>query len=246
MRNILVCLLVAVGCGGGGSNGDGNNPDGNNGTADAAVDAPPAAVMLTISGTTVERTSGGSSPEPDVMVAAYRSSDENTALATTMSDAQGNFSLTISTNGEGIVGFLKATKAGIVTTYLYPPRPVTADLAMVPLNLVSESTFNLLKGFGSQQDGNGLIALIVLSGTEFTSTPVAGATIATTPASTQYRYNNNGLPTSTTATADDGIAYAFNAPPGAITVTATKTGSTFQPTMLKSHADALTQTLVMP
>jgi hypothetical protein len=44
----------------------------------------------------------------------------------------------------------------------------------------------------------------------------------------------------------DGLAYAFNAPVGAITVTASKSGSTFKPTMLTIHADALTQTLVTP
>lgn len=246
MRNLLVCLLVAVGCGGGGGNGDGNNPDTNPGI-DAAIDAPPAAVMVTISGTVVERTSGGSSPEADVTIAAYRSSDENTALATTTSDAQGNFSLTISTNGEGIVGFLKASKTGFTTVYLYPHRPVTEDLAMVPLNMLSESTFNLLAGFGNQQAGNGVVALIVLSGPEFNSTPVEGATISTTPASNPYRYNSNtGLPTSTTATAADGIAFAFNAPAGAITVTAAKQGLSFQPTMVKSFADSITQTIVSP
>jgi hypothetical protein len=49
-----------------------------------------------------------------------------------------------------------------------------------------------------------------------------------------------------TATNTDGLAYALNAPAGAISVTATKTGSTFKATSLKIRTDALTQTIVTP
>jgi hypothetical protein len=95
--------------------------------------------------------------------------------------------------------------------------------------------------------GKAVVGVLVVSGAELTSPPVMGATIETSPSSPTYRYSTNGLPTpAATSTAADGIGFAFNAPPGAMTVSATKSGSTFKTTSLKAHADALTQTIVTP
>jgi hypothetical protein len=121
---------------------------------------------------------------------------------------------------------------------------------MIPMNMVTPTTFDALSTFagGNQMPGKGVVAALVVSGPDVTSTPVAGAAISTSPASTAYRYNGtNGLPSATpTMTAADGIGYAFNAPVGAMMVTASKSGSTFQATTLTVHADALTQTIVTP
>lgn len=229
-------MLVA--CGGGGNNNDVTMPD------------APVPSTFTISGTATSRSSNGSNPEAGVTIEAYAKADENTPIATATTDAAGNFSLTITSSGDALDGFLKGTKNGFTTSYLYPPRPVGGDLAMVPMNMLTTNNFDLLYTIAqvTPTPGTSVIGMIVLSGSELSSMPVAGATITTSPASNPYRYNGNlGLPSSSAmTTAADGLAYAFNAPAGAITANATKTGSTFQPTMLKAHADALTQTIVTP
>jgi len=239
MKNSLPCLLMLAACGGGGG---GNNNDG------MTPDTTPT--TFTISGTATSRGATGSAPEAGVTIAAYANSDENTALAMATTDASGTFSLTITSSGSALNGFLKATKSGFTTSYLYPPRPVTSDLAMVPMNMLTTNNFMFLHTIAqvSRTPNTGVIGMLVLSGAELTSAPVAGATISSSPASMPYRYNgSNGLPNSSaTSTTADGLAYAFNAPVGAITVSAAKSGSTFQPTMLNVHADALTQTIITP
>lgn len=235
----LLCLLALAACGGGGGNSDG-----------MTADAPIAPMMVTISGTATSRGIGGSTPESGVTVAAYANADENTPLAMATTDASGNFTLAITTTGTAIAGHLKATKTGFTTSYLYPPTAISGDLMMVPMNMLTTGNFMNLHSIAqvSRTPGTGVIGMLVVSGAEVTSTPVAGATISTSPASTPYRYNgNNGLPSSSaTATQADGLAYAFNAPAGAISASASKSGSTFKPTMLKVHADALIQTIITP
>src|SRR5690349_20719546 len=128
----LLCLLVLAACGGGG----GSNDDGMN-----MADAPIAPMNVMVSGTASSRGLGGATPEQGVTIAAYATSDENTALATTMTDASGNFTLMIPTTGTAINGFLKATKSGFVTSYLYPPSPISGNLMMVPMNMLSTSNY---------------------------------------------------------------------------------------------------------
>jgi hypothetical protein len=244
MKKLIGLLLVAAACGGGGGgNNDGMDPDGN-------PNSEAVPMMVTITGIASSRDIGGTAPEPGVTVAAFATSDENTALATATTDAAGAFTLTITTTGTAINGFLKATKSGFTTSYLYPPAPITGNLMMVPMNMLTTGNFMTLATLAqvTRTPGTGVIGVLVVSGPELTSTPVGGATITTSPASMPYRYNgSSGLPSgSATATQPDGLAYAFNAPVGAITVSAAKSGSTFKTTMLKSHADALIQTLVTP
>jgi hypothetical protein len=249
MKKLIGCLLVVAACGGGGSKNDGNNDS----TTDSMnmIDAPPAPLMITLSGTATSRGLGGTTPVDGATIAAYADADENTALATTTTNAQGQFTLTIMTTGTAVTGFLKATKSTFKTSYLYPPTAIAADLAMIPMNMLTTQNYDTFTGAlanANQDPAKGVVAMIILSATDPMSTPVAGATITTSPASMPYRYNgSSGLPSqSATSTAADGLAYAFNAPVGAITVNANKSGSTFKPTSLKVHADALTQTLVTP
>jgi len=239
MKNLLGCLLVLAACGGGGDSNDG-----------VQIDAPVVApTMVTLSGVASSRGLGGATPEAGVTIAAYSTADENTPLAMATTDAAGVFTLTITTTGTAINGYLQATKNGFITSYLYPPSPIAANLAMIPMNMIATNLWDTFSNLatGGQLPANGLVAMIVVGGTELTSPPVAGATISSTPAASPYRYNNaNGLPNKDpVATAADGIGYAFNTPVGAVMVTAAKSGSTFKTTTVKARAMTLTQTLVI-
>lgn len=236
-------LFAACGDDGGSNNGDDAPP------IDAAVDAPPAPAMITITGTVVSR-GLATTPVPNATIAGYRNSDENTPVAMTTSNAQGMYTLVIMTGGVALDGYLKASAPNLLDSYLYPPAAVAAD-TNAPMNMVSESILNILVsrgGGGSTQPGAAQVALIVVDGPNAQSNPVAGAVVDSTPAAGKIAYSGtDGLPDGTTTmTAMDGLAYLINTPAGSLTVRATKTGSTFKSHGLKARGDVLTTTLITP
>ncbi|MDQ3366284.1 MAG: hypothetical protein M3680_12735 [Myxococcota bacterium] len=249
MRTYLPFLLLGCfACGG----DDGGNTSGadastdSSGTTDAGVDGPVAPAMITLTGTATARSAGGAAPVADAVIAAYRDADEATPIAMTTTSATGTFTLTVPTGGVALDGFLKATKAGFVVSYLYAPAPIATDTTMLPMNMLTTGNYGTvyaLAGVG-EEDAKGTIAVVV---TDAANMPVAGATVSSTPAAT-YKYNGaNGLPSSSaTATAADGVAYMMNAPLGAVTVTAAKAGSTFAANGVKAFDGALTTTLIVP
>ena len=199
--------------------------------------------MITISGTATQQ-DGSSNPQPasGVAVAAYKSSDETTPVAMTTTDAQGNYSLTIATNGQALDGFLKATSSGNVDTYLYPPAPLTADFSNAPIEVVATFLYNALAGDGNT-GGKQVLALEVVD-TSFQ--PIAGASVTSTPAAPKTGYTGSGLLPDTTATqtAADGRAFMFGLAAGQVMVSATKTGLTFKSHSVNLHANALTTTVI--
>ena len=206
-----------------------------------------AAQMITISGTAVEIQALATAPVEGVKVEAFASSDEVTAVATATTDASGNYSLVISTSGVALDGFLKATKTGLVDTYLYPPEILVQDFAGASINMVSPTTFGLLSDTlcrANQDAAQGTIALLV---EDATPAAVAGAVIASTPAAATNCYNGtSGLPAfDATETQPDGVGYMFNVT-GEVSVTATKAGTTFKSHTVNARAGALTTTVILP
>src|SRR6476659_4223064 len=110
MRSVLLGMVFLAACGGGG--GD-----------DTSVDAPPSApAMITVSGHATKREGANAATDAaGVMIAAYATSDPNTVVAMATTDATGNYSMVITTNGKALNGYLKATLAGHLDTYLYAP-----------------------------------------------------------------------------------------------------------------------------
>ncbi len=235
LATVFIFSLVTAACGGGG--GD----DGGGG-----IDAPIAAQTITITGTASEVGISGSTPVEGVVVAAFANNAETTPVAMATTDAAGNYSLVISTNGVALDGFVKATKAGLVDTYLYPPTVLTADFAGASINMVAPSTFDLVSTVcqGQQDAANGTIAVLVR---DAATMPVGAAMISSTPSATKYCYNNpNGQPDGAqTETQPDGIGFMFNVT-GQVSVTATKSGTTFKSHTVNARAGALTTTLVEP
>jgi hypothetical protein len=258
MRNVWVALIcvVAVGCGSDDNGGGGNN------NVDAAVnnmpdapgflDAPPTNVaMITVSGTAEEISANGSGALAGVLIEAFRNGNENMVIASTTTDGLGNYSLTIETKGEKVDGYLKATKTGFKTTYLYPPYALDMDFNNASVFMVKPDTWDTLSlvAQAMQQEGNGIVALIVSDGS---SMPIEGAKINSTPvASPPERYNamvgTYTLPsTMASMTYTDGIGYLFNLPPGKVTVGATKGAMQFKSHQVKAWANELTTTVIVP
>ncbi len=239
MKNLsflAIASLALIGCGDDGGGG---------------VDAAPPPSMLTISGVASEITTGGRTPQAGVAISVYNVSDDS-MIGTATTDANGAYSITVSTNGSPVDGYLKATKTGLKETYLYPPGPLSSDFAGVTTLMLSQSTQNLanMVGGAAPPDATkGWIAMLVLDAPQTSANAVMGATVTATPTG-EIRYNSSagipGGPGQATSTAMDGIAYVMNVPAGQVTVGASKSGLTFKSHPVKARADKVTLTLVTP
>ena len=208
---------------------------------DELPDAPPDARTLTISGTT----NGSSGTLPSVNVAAYAVVDETHPVASVLSDVNGNFSLDVP---DPFDGFLVGTSAADVSTYVYSPTAFHDDFGGVPMVLFTPTEMSVIYSAGgvTQQADKGVILMLVV---DASTRPVAGATVASLPAST-YVYSNGhvGPSTASTSTQADGIAWMFNvaAPPTTVSVSAMKPGTTFSSHTLEARSGALTLTWIAP
>lgn len=256
----MVLALVALGtfaCGDDGAStpvdgapaGDGSPGDGLPNVdahviADASVDAPDLPdITLTVSGVAEELSIAGRTPLAGVTIEAYARGSA-TPLGTTTSNAQGQFSLTVTSNGP-LDGYLKGTLSGRLDTYLYPPEPLEGDLSNLAVLMVTQGILDAatqLAGVDQDPD-NGLIGVQVLNAS---SQPAAGVMVSSTPAG-DVRYNANGLPSSSaTSTSTDGIGYIFNVAPGDATVSASGGGLTFPSHTVEVRAGVVTTTLIHP
>jgi len=236
MRKSALIFLVAAACGGGGgSTVDG--PHGNEGTSQS----------IKISGTATQQSLTGNAPAPGVTVAAFKNSDENTAVTMATTAMDGTYSLTVMTNGAPLDGYLKATKTGNADTYLYPPAPLAMDFAGASINELDTNLYDTLSTNAQIGCGNtGTQTLVVLEVFDTAMMPVAGVTVTATPAAGKTGYSGaNGLPDFTlTSTQADGRAFLCQVAAGSLTVTGTKTGATFKTTSLKARTGAFTTTIV--
>jgi hypothetical protein len=235
MRFILAAPLLVLGVGCGGDDGGGS--------ADAAT----APATITVSGEATKREGLSSGPAAGVMVAAYKNTDATTPVATATSDSAGMYSMTITTGGIAVDGYLKATLSGFLDTYLYPPKPLAADFDSASLNILNQSTLDLLSDLlcrNKQDATKGVVAVLVVDAGDM---PVAGATVSATPTPGKICYNSGGTPSGdATMTDADGIAYLLNIGPGDVTVTASKSGITYRQQKLTAHAGVFTTTPIQP
>jgi hypothetical protein len=229
---VVTCAVLAIGCG-----DDGNN--------NSSTDAPNVPAVVTISGMVIAR-STSSEPLADARIEAYYTSNDAAPFAMTTSNAAGEYAIELPTNGQPIAGYLKATAATYLDTYLYPSGAVVADLVGAPINMLTANTLNLLANTlcaANQTTTNGVIAAFVA---DDSLTAVAGATLAVAPAATKICYNDGGFPNrNATATDSDGVGYLFNVT-GQASVSAMKAGQTFKSVTLNARGGTFTTALIQP
>ncbi len=223
-------------------------PDARQPALACAGDALPdmvAAPPVVISGDMQEVTMSG-------VVAMTASAHVSThQLADAMLNAEGDFTGTYSladpTNSTvPLENYLKATSAGFLDTYVFPPAALSEDTTS-PIMMMSQAIINLLAFAGiTQEAGNGLLIIAVV---DCDQAALEGATITTVPATELLYAGANGLPGATpfTETQAPGIAYAFNVPPGDYQISAVAADGTALRTMTaKSFADATSAAVVAP
>lgn len=251
----LSCLVFAVpACGGDDSSTAIDAPGGGDGGGDVdaantidapggTIDAPGASVR--ISG--VAKTVNGISQEnlPGATIVAF--GPGAVQLATTTSAADGTYSLALPTTGTPLDGYLRGTSPGKLDTYLYPPRPLTADRTGATMLIISQSTLNLLGTLSgtSQDPAKGFVGLVVQNAA---GTAVQGATVTITPAGTaRVLYAANGVPSSTATSTDaSGTVFIANTNVGDVTVDAAMGATAFHEHTFNARAGVITTTVIEP
>jgi len=254
----LVLAFALVACSGSNPTGTGvESSDAGNGNTGGGGTTPPGGGgsgssttgggipdTITISGQAIVQDQTTETPQSGVAIGVYATGDDSTALATATTDGSGNYSVTLTTNGAAIDGYIKATKSGLVDTYVYPPAPMQSDSSTAVASMISTSNYSELVGIEGASSNDGMIILDVL---DASLAPISGATVATSPSSGKAFYmNSSDEPFSTSSTYTDGLAFLFNVPTsGAVTLDATKSGSTFTSHAVTARAGKLTTTVVI-
>jgi hypothetical protein len=202
------------------------------------VDAPIQGQTIKISGNAKDAVS--MAVLAGVAITANKTSDDS-VVATTMTAADGTYSLTVPFDGTSLDGYVKATVADYADTYLFPPAPLAADFDAAAVNMITPAILTFLYGQGgvTQDTSKGTITMETVTAT---GGLVAGVMVAASPATGTIKYGN---PPSKTAvmTPGDGIASVLNAPIGTVMLSATA-GGTFHAHPVKTFAGAFTTTLL--
>ena len=233
----LLALMAAglAACG-----GDSSGPDARFACLGQALPTTaPATIVIT--GQAADIVTQG--PVSSAPVFAFRTGD-TTTLAADTTNTPGFYSLTISTGGSPVDGYLRVTQSTYMTTYAYPAQPLRGDTVNNIL-MVTPTEFSLLAAAAGimPQPGKAFIGVVVK---DCTGAAITGATVTSTPGATVL-YNVAGVPSSSaTATAADGIAYIANVAAGNVTIMATASGHTLRQHVVNAHADAITLTEIRP
>lgn len=231
---MLATLLVGLAACGGDDGGGGGN-----------IDATTVPATVTVAGVASTISITGRNPEAGVAIAVYREGG-TASVAMTTSGADGTYSLVIPTKGAALDGYLLGSQTGKKDNYLYPARPLSADILSAPVLMVTPDNFGNLGTLArvNQEPTKGFIGVQVFNATNM---PVAGVVVTSAPAGT-VKYNTaNGLPSqNATMTEADGIAYVFNVTAGSVTISASGGGLTFFAHPVVARADQLTTTIIQP
>ena len=165
-------------------------------------------------------------------------------LAADTSDTPGNYSVSITTGGTPVNGYIRVTDSTHLTTYAYPAVPLaTSDTQNVFMATASEFSFLASAAGINPVAGDGFIGVIV---SNCAGDPIAGASVTSSPAG-EVRYNAGGVPSSSaTSTAADGVAYIANVAAGNVTVQGTASGHSLRQHVVNARADAITLTQIQP
>jgi hypothetical protein len=192
--------------------------------------------------------SGASAPDATQLQLFVGSNAE--AVATVVaggSGSNGDFAFPAQpTNGSAVdlhVVATSVTQGEYRTDIIFPPAPLVADEAGVPVLAVTPGTFSELASLGagtSQGSGQGALGLQVV---DCAGNPIGGPTVTVTEGGSAA---GTVFDTGSLSSMAKGLIFVFSVPPGVATVTTTVEGHTFRTRMLTSVGDATTTTQIRP
>jgi hypothetical protein len=198
--------------------------------------APPttAPANVTLAGTTETANIQAMAlvPVAGVTIDAFKAGNA-TSLSTVTSDANGAFTTgDLPTAGVPVDGYIRAAKDTYRTTYLYPPAPLAASAAGVPVPILDEQTFGLLLQFvlmATQDDSTNGFLLVQITDCAATPAGIPGATLVV---------KQGGSDVGTVADFSQfspGTFAVTNVPDGDTTISATYNSMTFPSHVVTAH-----------
>ena len=186
-----------------------------------------APASITVSGTVADFING---PLAGATVYAFKTGTASPIDSAT-TDAGGAFSMTVSTGGTPLDGYLKASKSGYIDTYAYPSAPLPAS-AIISVPVVTSGEFAILatQAGASPTAGKGSLGLRPVN---CAGAAVTGATVTASSGASPYADGQ-------------GDFFVFNAAPGNVDVGATFQSHTFHGHTVVAVADAVTITIIAP
>jgi len=148
-----------------------------------------------------------------------------------ITDTAGKFSMTVTTGGTPLDGYVHASKTGYIDTYAYPSAPLPAN-ATIAIPMVTSGEFSLLAGQAGVTPVAGKASL-GLEPVDCTGAAVPGALVYTSPSAQAY---TNGT----------GDFFVFNAAPGSTDVSASFQSHIFHTHTIVAVADAVTISIIAP
>jgi hypothetical protein len=249
--SLSIALVGIAACG----SDNKNTPDAHIVVPDAApdaakvfMDAPPptydfscyqqaapttAADPVTVAGTTDTVSQAGLAAIGGVTVDFFKTGTA-TSLGTVVSDAvAGTFtSGNLATGAAPLDAYVRASLATYRTTYLYPPNKVVANLAGVPVPMLSNSTFTALQALTMVTQDDNLNGALFVAITDCALMPINGATLSVKQGSTEVgtQYDLGALVAQAA-----GTFVVLNVPDGATDISATYNNMTFPAHTVMAH-----------
>ncbi|MDB4954991.1 MAG: hypothetical protein JWO36_2560 [Myxococcales bacterium] len=173
---------------------------------------------------------------PSVAISTYKSGVVAPLDTVTSSATDGTFTTgMLVTGGMPLDAYAKASKAGYRTTYLYPPSPLTKGLAMVPVPVLTTTSFALAvqlvsNSMDTQDDANNGAMLVTV--TDCALTPMTGATlnVKQSNASVGHIYDLGAL-----SAAAAGVYLVTNVPDGPTSISAVYNAMNFPAHTVLAH-----------
>ncbi len=206
-----------------------------------------AADPLPVGGTVQSFGSSGVEPLSGVLVQAFRSDDS--LVASTTTDAQGKFSLSITTGGVPFDGYLFMTKTGLVSASAYWSKPLTSANTTTPfmLNSGTETLLYQLADLNpNPSDGTVAFSVADCAGTPLVDSPNAGVFVGITQAGSGVGSGPYDILTQFGLPPGLPSYWYFNVPPGQTTSFVNAEGAQFGQTSFTVIAGQSTYVTVTP
>jgi hypothetical protein len=208
----------------------------------------PATIVLSGTATDITLTNPPMQvPVAGATVKGFKGSPPVPVGTPTTTDAAGNWTLTLATGTTPLDGFVEASKSTPPpnptptnrTARIYPPQPLVADQAMIPIPLFATDTFAIIVQVSgqTQSDANGTVALLIL---DCAGTPVSGATISVKQNGTEVGSQQDA------GQLQAGAWFVFDVPPGDAVVGATVQGMNLRSHTINVAAKTTSGTIVNP
>jgi hypothetical protein len=201
--------------------------------------APP---QIVVSGSLYNIMTGMPVPNGNIQVMPRTATN---LLAQQATDANGNYTITLPTNGVPLDVRFHASVAGFVDTWYYPPVPLVKDTSVTP-SMVDNMTYPALGQLCGGVTVDTTMTQMFVATVDCANNGLANATVAVMPTNpnTQIRYYTQGGTCNTTGTDTTGTVFVYNAPPTNMVLTGAQMGTPLRQTSVSGVGGTVTEAFI--